>query len=168
MTAVYSGGLVYEYSEDGNGYGLVKISGNSVTEKDDFSALQKALAGQKPPSGDGGYKSNGQPSQCPANSNTWEVKDFSGQALPAMPAGAQKFMKDGAGKGPGLSGTGSQDAGGQSTGTATPGSGSVTATASSTASHGAAAAIRPGELGMAPFVISGVIMLSTLFGATLV
>ena len=32
MSAVYSGGLVYEYSEEENGYGLVTIDGSSVTE----------------------------------------------------------------------------------------------------------------------------------------
>lgn len=32
MTGVYSGGLVYEYSEEGSKYGLVKINGNNVEE----------------------------------------------------------------------------------------------------------------------------------------
>lgn len=169
MTSVYSGGLVYQYSEEGAGYGLVKISGNQVTEKDDFTALQQALNGQKPPQGDGGYKPDGAPSKCPADSNTWEVKDFSGEALPAMPEGAKKYMKNGAGKGPGLDGSGSQNAGGESTGTASAGSGTVTETnsASSSSSQGAAASLRPAEMGMAPFVISAVVVLSTLFGATL-
>lgn len=58
MTSVYSGGLVYEYSEEGSGYGLVKINGDSVTETSDFTALQKELASSKP-SGDGGYKDSG-------------------------------------------------------------------------------------------------------------
>ncbi|CAK4034614.1 glycoside hydrolase family 72 [Lecanosticta acicola] len=167
MTAVYSGGLVYEYSEEGNGYGLVKISGNQVTEMSDFTALQNALSAQKPPSGDGGYKSNGQPSKCPSQSNTWEVKDFTGEALPAMPNGAEKYMQKGAGKGPGLTGDGSQEAGAGSTGTASAGSGTVTSTASPSSSSGAANAVRPGETSMAPFVISGVVILCTLLGATL-
>jgi len=170
MTPVYSGGLVYEYAEEGSGYGLVTIDGNSITEKTpDFDALMSALSKNKP-SGDGGYKSDGQPSECPSESDTWQVKDFSGEALPAIPQGAVKYMKSGAGTGPGLSGDGSQNAGGVSTGTATAGSGSVTAVATgahSTSSQGAASSLRPSDMGMAPFVITGVVALSTLFGAAL-
>jgi 1,3-beta-glucanosyltransferase GAS5 len=128
MTSVYSGGLVYEYSEEGSGYGLVNIKGNSVSETSDFKALQQALAKTKP-SGDGGYKANGSPSKCPQRSHTWEVTDFTGEELPSIPDGAKKYMGSGAGKAPGLDGPGSQNAGGTSTGTASAGSGAV-ATAS--------------------------------------
>ena len=55
MTGVYSGGLVYEYSEEGSKYGLVTIDGDDVTEGDDFTALKTAFAGTTNPSGDGGY-----------------------------------------------------------------------------------------------------------------
>lgn len=165
MTPVYSGGLVYEYSEESSGYGLVKINGNSVSEKSDFAALQSQLAKYKA-SGDGGYKTNGQASQCPATSDTWQVKDFTGSQLPAIPAGAVKYMQSGAGKGPGLTGDGSQNAGGASTGTASPGSGSVTATAS--ASKGAASGLLIQDLGFAPFVCTGAVMVCALFGAMLI
>ncbi|KAF2209765.1 glycoside hydrolase family 72 protein [Cercospora zeae-maydis SCOH1-5] len=169
MTSVYSGGLVYEYSEEGSGYGLVTIDGNSVTEKPDFQALEEAYRKTKAPSGDGGAQTNGSPSQCPTESNTWEVKDFTGENLPAIPSGAEKYMKNGAGKGPGLSGPGSQDAGGASTGTATPGSGSVTATgkAGSTSSGAAAGSLIMGEIGFAPFICTGVVMMCSLLGAGL-
>jgi len=43
MTSVYSGGLVYEYSEEPNKFGLVSISGSSVTELPDFAALQMLM-----------------------------------------------------------------------------------------------------------------------------
>lgn len=123
MTPVYSGGLVYEYSEEGSGYGLVEINGNSVTELDDFTAYQKALAANKP-SGDGGYKQNLPPSQCPKPSNSWEVTDFDGEDLPAIPDGAVKYLDNGAGSGPGLNGDGSQwNSAGASDSTASPGSG---------------------------------------------
>ncbi|KAF7184972.1 1,3-beta-glucanosyltransferase gel1 [Pseudocercospora fuligena] len=170
MTPVYSGGLVYEYSEEGSGYGLVKISGDSVSETDDFSALQSALQKTPAPSGDGGYKPNGQASQCPTKSSTWEVEDFSGEELPAIPEGAVKYMKSGAGKGPGLTGDGSQNAGGASTGTATPGSGSVTAVASghASASQGAANALAMGPIGFAPFICTGFVLFFTLAGAALI
>jgi len=87
MTSVYSGGLVYEYSEEGNGFGLVTINGDSVTEDADFGALQRALAGTPDPSGDGNYNSTGGSSGCPAQSATWNVTNDS---LPAIPDDAAK------------------------------------------------------------------------------
>jgi hypothetical protein len=132
MTSVYSGGLVYEYSEEGSKYGLVQInSPTSVTELPDFLALKTALAAQTDPAGTGGYNATGGASGCPAQSANWNV---TGDALPAIPAGAAKLMKSGAGKGAGLSGKGSQNAGGTSTGTASAGSGAVTAVATGSAS----------------------------------
>jgi 1,3-beta-glucanosyltransferase GAS5 len=175
MTPVYSGGLVYEYSEEGSGYGLVTINGNSVSEKPDFTNLMNEFKNNTL-SGDGGYKSNGQPSTCPTQSSTWQVTDFTGDQLPALPSGAEQYMKNGAGTGPGLSGSGSQDAPGGSSATASAGSGAVTTTAGSGASgtassssthSGAAVALAVGELSMAPFVCGAVVVLSTLFGATL-
>ncbi|KAI9891508.1 MAG: beta-glucanosyltransferase [Vezdaea aestivalis] len=108
MSAVFSGGLVYEYSEEGSKYGIVDISGGSVKELDDFTALKDAYASAPDPSGDGGYKANGQPSKCPARSSLWDVKNSD---LPLMPDGAKKYMTEGAGKGVGFSGLGSQTAG---------------------------------------------------------
>jgi len=169
MTPVYSGGLVYEYSEEGNHFGLVQISGSSVTEAPDFAALATELS-QNKPSGDGGYKTSGSPSTCPAQSSTWEVTAFTGEELPAIPSGAAAYMKNGAGTGPGLSGSGSMSASGASTGTATPGSGSVTAVASGGASasaSSAAQALVAGELGFAPLVCGVVVLVSSLVGAAL-
>jgi len=130
MTSVYSGGLVYEYSEEGSNYGLVTIStSGTVTEGADFTSLKTAFAGTANPTGDGGYNSTGGASGCPAQSSNWNVTS---DALPAIPSGAAALMKKGAGVGAGLTGAGSQNAGGTSTGTATAGSGSVTATATGT------------------------------------
>jgi hypothetical protein len=134
MSSVYSGGLVYEYSEEDSGYGLVKINGDSVTENEDFTELMNQFKSNPSPEGDGGYKSDGSASPCPANSDSWDVTAFKDDELPAIPDGADKFMKDGAGTGPGLQGDGSQNAGGGSTSTAQAGSGSVTAVASNAAS----------------------------------
>jgi len=178
MTSVYSGGLVYEYSEEGNGYGLVNINGNTVTETSGFTALQSQLAANMPPSGDGGYQSNNQPATCPATSDTWQVTAFTGDALPAIPSGAVQYMKNGAGKGPGLTGDGSQNAGGASSGTASAGSGSATAqvtmasgtgTSSSTASasKGAAAGLTPPQTGYGAFATIAVMVFSSLVGAAL-
>ncbi|MCJ1396480.1 beta-glucanosyltransferase [Xylographa bjoerkii] len=180
MTPVYSGGLVYEYSQESNDYGLVTINGNSVSELPDFAALQAAYQNTSLPTGDGGYKSTGTPSNCPIQSSTWLPGN---DALPAMPAGAVTYLTNGAGPGPGLKGNdgaGSQNAGGASSGTATAGSGQVTATGaaasggtatgtgSATASKAAGANLHVPSMSLAPFVCGVVVVLSSMLGATLV
>jgi len=175
MTGVYSGGLVYEYSNEASNYGLVEINGNSVSELPDFSALMKAYQNTPNPSGDGGYNSTGGASGCPAASPpNWAVTS---DALPAMPEGAKKYLTQGAGKGPGLSGAGSQNAGGASTGTATAGSGQASVTGSSTgsgssggsgsSSSGAAGHLTIPQFSLTPVICGAVVVMSTLFGATL-
>ena len=52
MSAVFSGGLVYEYSQEASNYGLVEIDGNSITTDTDFDNLKKQYADTKNPSGD--------------------------------------------------------------------------------------------------------------------
>lgn len=161
MTSVYSGGLVYEYSEEGSKYGLVTIeSGTSVTEGADFTALQTAFKGTANPTGDGGYNSTGGASGCPAHSANWNV---TGDSLPAIPSGAAALFKTGAGPGAGLTGAGSQNAGGTSTGSGTTGSGS--AAASSTAKS--SANIRPSPMDRSPMVIGAVVVVFTFLGAAL-
>lgn len=179
MTSVYSGGLVYEYSQEDSKYGLGSIEGSTYTENDDFQALMEQFKNNPAPEGDGGYKSDGEASTCPSTSDTWNVKDFDGADLPAIPDGADDYMKNGAGKAPGLSGPGSQNAGGESTSTAQPGSGSVTAVASnasgqasSTGSSSASPSSAAGALqvpgsGKAPLICGAVVFISTLFGAAL-
>ncbi|KAK7514326.1 Glucanosyltransferase-domain-containing protein [Phyllosticta citriasiana] len=171
MIGVYSGGLVYEWSEEGNKYGLVEIEGDKVNPKPDYQALKDALAKTPPPQGDGGYKPNGAPSQCPKKSNTWDIDT---DALPAIPEPAKKYMTEGAGTPKGLNGPGSQNAGTESSGTATAGSGKVTATASGRGAAstggkktGAAAAVPIPSLETAPFVCSLVVLVSTFLGAAM-
>ena len=170
MTGVYSGGLVYEYSNEANEFGLVQISGSTITKKPDFSALQKAYSGTPNPSGDGGYTTSNKPSQCPGKSSTWLPGT---DALPAMPVNAAKFLTSGAGTGPGLKGNdgkGSQYAGSASSGTATAGSGQASSTGSSgsSGSSNAAATLRVPDLSVAPFALAMVVGLFTLVGASLV
>ena len=129
MTGVYSGGYVYEYAEDGRGYGLVDISGTSVIETPDFGYLQSQYGETTNPTGGGGYNSNGGASTCPSMSTNWPL---SSDALPAIPALAEDYMATGAGPGVGLSGSGSQGKGAESIGTATAGSGNVRPSATST------------------------------------
>lgn len=107
MTSVYSGGLVYEYSEEGSNYGLVNIDGNKVTPRPDYDALKSALEKTPNPQGDGGYNKTSGANACPAkDAPNWDVD--SNDLLPAMPAPAKKFFTDGPGKGPGFAGSGSQ------------------------------------------------------------
>jgi hypothetical protein len=125
MTSVYSGGLVYEYTVEPNGYGLVEIKDGEIETNADFDRLKKAYAKTKNPTGDGGYTTSNKASECPAENDEWEV---STTALPAMPKDAEKYMKEGAGKGPGLAGDGSHFAGTPSESTAEPGEGGSTRT----------------------------------------
>lgn len=115
MTGVYSGGVMYEYSYEESKYGIVDISGKDGSgdvskhgdgaEYDNFkSSLKKNVA----PSGDGGASASSHSSKCPEKASDWNVDP---KLLPEMPKEAQKYMKDGAGKGPGLTGSGSQTAG---------------------------------------------------------
>jgi hypothetical protein len=161
MTPVYSGGLVYEYSQEEADYGLVDISGSDVSERPDFSALQTAFQGTDIPTGDGGYKSGGSASSCPAQSSIWEVKDST--ILPNIPSGATQYMTNGAGAGPGNKGsTGSQTAGGASTGWSSV-SGSTTS-GSASSSKAAAGNLKVPELSMASFVVAAVVGVSGLIG----
>jgi len=163
MTSVYSGGLVYEYSQEESKYGLVTISGSSVSELPDFAALQSAYTATPNPTGDGGYKTNGQPSQCPpAQGSVWVVNSTD---LPAIPAGAVKYMTQGAGPGPGNNGnTGSQNAGTASTGT----SSGTTSSSSSKTSKAVAASVRVPEMALAPVMGALTLVLSGLLaGASL-
>jgi hypothetical protein len=169
MSAVYSGGLVYEYSQEDSNYGLVKLSGGKVTEMDDFTTLKNAFSKTPIPSGDGGYKSSGKASECPTKSNTWNVT-MSADQLPAFPKEAQKFLKEGSGSGPGLKGSGSQDAGPATTSLAGEADGAVTsggASSSGSPSKGAAASVRP-EFGLAPFVCGAIVLVSSMLGGALV
>jgi len=150
MTSVFSGGLVYEYSNEGDGWGLVTINGNTVTEYDNqLTLLQNALAATADPANGGNYSTSGVVQDCPAQSTNWNTSPWTGTSLPAMPDGAVQYLKNGAGTAPGLSG-GSQNAGGASSSTASANAGAVTTTmgsgsatgASTTSSHGAASSLR--------------------------
>jgi len=85
MTSVYSGGLVYEYSEEPSNFGLVNITGTTIVEGPDFAALETAFKGTANPTGDGGYNSTGGASGCPLQSVNWNVTN---DALPAIPSAA--------------------------------------------------------------------------------
>ena len=171
MTKSFSGGLVYEYSQEGNGYGVVSISGSTVSEVgSQFTDLEQAMTSVNP-SGDGGYTTSNGPQQCPGQSSNWKTSPFTGSALPATPSDAMQYFKNGAGKGPGLSGKGSQWESGGSSATASANAGAATATygsgsgsSSSSGSSSGAVTIRPTSF--APFMVSGAaVAFSFVFGA---
>jgi len=170
MTSVYSGGLAYEYSMEDNGYGMVTISSSgSISEGPSFATYQSALASNPGPSGDGGYNATGGASACPPQDSNWNVTS---DALPAIPSAALAYMTNGAGKGPGLSGPGSQDASGSGTSasTATSGSGSVTAVAtgaSSTATKKSAAVGGPRPFDQSPMIVGAIVLGCTVLGGML-
>ncbi|KAK8048734.1 glycolipid-anchored surface protein 5 [Apiospora phragmitis] len=156
MTGVYSGGLLYEYTKEGNGYGIVDPTSKDV-DGPDFKSFKDALKKYPTPTGDGGAASTTHSVKCPPKDDDWLVEDDS---LPAIPDDAKKYMKDGAGTGPGLKGDGSQNAGSTSTGTAAPGSGSVEATSSGKSEGG-----RPApSMDMTMLAVSGVASLFVLAG----
>ncbi|KAK0721960.1 glycoside hydrolase family 72 protein [Lasiosphaeria miniovina] len=170
MTSVYSGGLLYEYTYEENKYGIVNITTGRANlagprvELDEFAAFAKALKNNPAPTGTGGYNPSATSQPCPTKDTNWIVETT---LLPALPDGAKKFLTEGAGKGPGLKGAGSQNAGGSSTTDAAPGSGTsgVTAGAAAGTSSKAAGVSLMAPLDKAPFIISGIVAFFTLAGA---
>jgi len=164
MSAVYSGGLAYEYTVEPNGYGLVEVNDDGKIEpNDDFKRLKKAYTATKNPTGDGGFKTDSKASECPPEDDEWEVTST---LLPTIPEKAKAFMNNGAGKGVGLTGDGSHFAGEASKSTAAPGSGEPSVVpgqaAGSNDGTGAAAGVP------VPMRFAGMIAASVLFGVVLV
>lgn len=164
MTGVYSGGLAYEYTVEPNGYGLVEVGDDGkITPNGDFDRLKKAYEATDNPTGNGGFRSDGEASECPPASEDWEVRS---NTLPAMPANAEKYMDDGAGQGVGLSGDGSHFAGEPSESTATAGSGQPTRSASPSGSSGGSSTGAAAGMEV-PLKMMGVVGAGILFGASL-
>lgn len=95
MSSVFSGGLVYEYSNETNNYGLVQIdSPTEVTKLDDFNNLKNQYSQHPNPTGSGGYSTSNNYSTCPDyQAGVWEANN----TLPEMPSAASAFFKSGAG-----------------------------------------------------------------------
>ena len=189
MTGVYSGGLMYEYSNEPNNFGIVVIDdpvkSTAVKELEGFAKFQKALALYPAPTGDGGASTASNSVPCPAKGPHWDVE---GTELPSLPKGADKFFHDGAGTGPGLHGPGSQNAGdapppsqpsqsgepdaqgGQASSTSTPKTpqgkppSGTEPTGAATSSKNAANGVALGSVGKAPFVVAALAGVLTLTG----
>lgn len=166
MDSVYSGGLMYEYSFDkDNKFGIVDIKGDSVEPRQpEYNNFKKALSKYEAPTGSGGAASKTNTQKCPPSSANWKIDT---DKIPTIPKEAEKFMKEGAGKGPGLDGPGSMDAKDSGTSTDTTASGKPSAnTGDGDDEENAAGALRP-SLGMLPFASTGVALLCTMAGAFL-
>jgi hypothetical protein len=90
MTPVYSGGLMYEYALEENGYGIAKIpspKASRVEPQKEFARFAKALEDSPAPTGDGGAAAETHAVPCPAKGKEWLVE---GTLLPAIPEGAMK------------------------------------------------------------------------------
>jgi len=151
MTPVFSGGLVYEYSQEPNNYGLVELSDDrkSAKKRDDFDVLKKQYKSVGTPDGDGGYKKDGKPSTCPKKEKgTWEADD----TLPEMPTAAKKYLENGAGK----------PLGDQNLMTGGSGSGSSSGGSSSSSSGNSTS----GEKGAAAMSSVSSVLLSCIVGAS--
>nr|QFF92533.1 13-beta-glucanosyltransferase isoform 1 [Botrytis fabae] len=73
MTEVWSGGIVYMYFQEANDYGLVSVSGDSVSKLSDFTALSKQLASATPSfTNSASYTVTNTVAQaCPATGTAW-------------------------------------------------------------------------------------------------
>jgi hypothetical protein len=165
MSSVYSGGLMYEYSLEDNDYGIVSIKSGKVTPSKEFDLFKSALEKYPMPTGTGGAAKSSHGVECPKSESVWQVNP---SYLPEMPAQAEKYMKDGAGKGPGIDGAGSHDDTDSGTATASVAVGTSTATSGSSASgddddddSGAA------SLGFGALYITAAATAFTLFGTLL-
>jgi hypothetical protein len=87
MNTVWSGGIVYEYFEETNDYGLVSVSGSSVSTLSDYNALQTQVAASGYPTGvsQSSYNPSNSAASCPAIQTSgvtvWEASD----TLPPTP-----------------------------------------------------------------------------------
>jgi hypothetical protein len=107
MTAVYSGGLAYEFTIEPNGYGIVELGDNGAQPNDDFDRLAAQFAAHPSPSGMAGAKSADEVTHldCPTESEDWPLDTNN---LPEIPEEAEELIRNGAGEAPGLDGPGSQ------------------------------------------------------------
>lgn len=169
MDSVYSGGLLYEYSLEDNDYGIVEIKNGKVETTKEFDLFKAALKDNPAPTGAGGAATTTHAVKCPTSEAVWQVNP---SLVPEMPSQAQKYMKSGAGDGPGLKG-GSQDAGDSGTATASVTGGKTSPTSSSGSAtqdeedDDSAGVSVHGTAGSAPFIVTGAALFFTLFGTLL-
>ena len=161
MSGVYSGGLLYEYSVEENDFGIVTLDGDDVETSKEYDLFKSALKEYPAPTGNGGAASTTHSVSCPTSESIWQVDP---SLVPEMPEQAQKYMKSGAGDGPGLDGDGSQDASDSGTSTASATAGQSSPTSGSKDEDNAAPMNGPAGSSL---LITGAAVLFTLFGTLL-
>ncbi|KAG4264452.1 hypothetical protein FPRO03_08707 [Fusarium proliferatum] len=164
MSSVYSGGLMYEYSLEDNDYGIVTIKNGKVTTEKEFDLFKSALSKYPMPTGTGGAAKTSHGVACPPSESVWQVDP---SYLPEMPSEAEKYMKDGAGKGPGINGKGSHFDTDSGTATASVAMGSSTSTGSASASGDDDDDSGAASLGFGALYVSAAATLFTLVGTLL-
>ncbi|KAF3931923.1 hypothetical protein ABW20_dc0100811 [Dactylellina cionopaga] len=153
MTVVFSGGLVYEWTQEPNNFGLVQVSKDLKTIKplDDYNYLKDMYKKVPNPSGDGSATlTKGAASTCPSQiQGVWEA-DCN---LPSMPQKAETYFQNGAGAPLGLDGptnqwsgpapppSGTSGAGASNTATKSPNAGATTVPALNFVAIGSIASI---------------------------
>ncbi|KAI1265418.1 Glucanosyltransferase-domain-containing protein [Xylariaceae sp. FL1019] len=81
MTDVFSGGIVYQYFDDENNYGLISLDGDDVKTAADFKSLKNQLAKVTlTPTQASNYKATNTAPSCPTSDSSWLV-----QASPIPP-----------------------------------------------------------------------------------
>ncbi|ODQ78356.1 glycoside hydrolase family 72 protein [Babjeviella inositovora NRRL Y-12698] len=180
MSGVFSGGLVYQYTNETNNYGLVVINSSSnVTKMPDYYTLKSELAETQNPSGDGGYTSSTTISTCPAfEAGIWEASDD----LPNTPDKALAFINKTAAITPGgledqtdymcyadaadyKSGSSSASGGSSTTSRASSASSASSATSASSSSKAGAAGLAVGGNANVAVIIAGLLGVSVIVGA---
>jgi hypothetical protein len=164
MSSVYSGGLMYEYSLEDNDYGIVEIDDGKVKTDKEFDLFKSALEKYPMPTGTGGAAKSSHGVECPKSESVWQVDP---SYLPEMPAQAEKYMKDGAGKGPGIDGKGSHDDADSGTATASVAVGTSTASSDSSSSSDEDDDSGAASLGFGALYITAAATAFTLFGTLL-
>ncbi|CAO3624568.1 unnamed protein product [Cunninghamella echinulata] len=93
MTSVWSGGVAYEWTQENNEYGLVRISGSAAQPLQDYTNLQQILKNVKPQ----GVKMDDYNPPAPSNVNCPSVKETwkATNDLPPTPSeGACSCMRE--------------------------------------------------------------------------
>ncbi|KAF5018030.1 hypothetical protein F66182_10004 [Fusarium sp. NRRL 66182] len=96
MTGVFSGGVVYEYTEEANNYGLVKIEDGNLRILGDFNRLRNQFAriDWEDVQAQSASNSSTRPPTC--RSSIIEDSGFDNNfTLPAVPPGAQRLIDNG-------------------------------------------------------------------------
>jgi len=83
MTGVWSGGIVYMYFQEANNYGLVSVTGDTVSKREDFSYYSSQIATVSPSGVNmASYSASKTAAACPTEEADWNAKS---SPLPPTP-----------------------------------------------------------------------------------